>query len=542
MKLKSLLTLLIASVTASAVNAQETTPKYVLNQVVVKFKPSATAASKVAIHQGFGAVVVREFPQIGYQLVRFPSTKTVGTAMSYYKSKFDVAIAEPNHYKKYSLTTNDPLRTRQYSLARMRVNQAWDLNSGRPEVKIAVIDSGLDMDHPDFVGKVVDPFDYIDGDANPYPDDGEAHGTHVGGISAAATNNGVGIAGVGYNCKLMPLRFDLTDAGSAAMIMRAGDRGAKVANMSYGGPSLSTLERDAVTYSWNKGVVLVAAAGNDGSSNIIDIGYPARFPEVIVVGASDQTDSRAPFSNFGPEVDVAAPGAAITSAVINDYADLSGTSMASPNVAGVVGLMWSRAPAGTTNTKIRQVLESTCDFIGAWNLKGRVNADKALKGLAVVVTVPAAPVFLSVHEGSALTSSSKVLLNDGVGFTLGTITVPNLGKVASSSFSLQLPIDRSLVHSLKFVVDAKFATGSTGQIFLYNWNTLRWDYLKAFPLTSVDTLNSATLRSSFATYATAGGEIRVLIRGLLPSTVAAPVGSNFSVDFLELQTSYIVEE
>ncbi|HEX3036497.1 MAG TPA: S8 family serine peptidase, partial [Thermodesulfobacteriota bacterium] len=191
-------------------------------------------------------------------------------------------------------------------------------------------------------------------------------------------------AGVGYNCVLMNGKV-LNDSGSGSWsgiangIIWAADNGAKVINMSLGGPSGSSTVQSAINYAWNKGVVIVAAAGNEGISSP---SYPAYYSNVIAVAATDENDNIASFSNYGTWVDVAAPGVDILSAYIRynpPYVFLSGTSMASPHVAGLAGLLASQ---GRNNINIRAAIENTTDNIGLYPIangqKGRINAHKAV--------------------------------------------------------------------------------------------------------------------------------------------------------------------
>ncbi len=281
---------------------------------------------------------------------------------------------------------------------------AWDLSTGSSSVTVAVLDSGVDCDHVDLAGKCLENINL--GPSSTLTDD-IGHGTHVAGIIAANTDNGVGVAGVGWNTTLAALKvcYELFDpffgvigacdsAASAAGMIHAADMDYEVVNMSYGGPTGSQAEADAAAYAWANGVVLVAAAGNSYSS---DLSYPAAYPEVMAVAASDWHDNLASFSNFGSWVSVAAPGATIFSTMPNAacglpaddpdgcYGWLSGTSMASPVVAGAAAVVWAYAGAGATNDQVRNAIEANADATGimaqnflAWTANGRVNLHSAL--------------------------------------------------------------------------------------------------------------------------------------------------------------------
>ncbi|MCQ4207855.1 S8 family peptidase [Streptomyces longispororuber] len=248
----------------------------------------------------------------------------------------------------------DPMRDDQWALDAIKLPDAWDTSKGDDTV-IAVVDSGADLDHPDLKGRLVDGYDFVDNDDE--PKDLNGHGTHVSGIAAAHTDNGVGIAGGAPGAKIMPVRVLGADgSGSNANITKgivwAADHGADVINLSLGeGPLMSNLLQggilnQAIQHAHDKGAVVVAAAGNDGADTQP---YKVQTP-VLVVGASTQAGTAADFSNFGAEQAVSAPGVDILSTLptyrtketlkdTSGYGELSGTSMASPYVAAVAALL-----------------------------------------------------------------------------------------------------------------------------------------------------------------------------------------------------------
>ena len=212
--------------------------------------------------------------------------------------------------------------------------------------------------------------DFVGVDADPQDEVG--HGTHVAGTVSALSNNGVGVAGVTWQCRLMPVRVlarirrlsdnRVSGVGSAADIAAgirwAVDHGARVINMSLGGDVDTTVERNAVAYAIQQGVVVVAAMGND---NTTTPSYPGAYPDVIAVGATNPNDTRASFSNMGPHIDVAAPGVGIQSTYWdNTYANLQGTSMASPHVAGVAALILSCNP-NLPAAQVGQIIRDTAN-------------------------------------------------------------------------------------------------------------------------------------------------------------------------------------
>ncbi len=290
-------------------------------------------------------------------------------------------------YFSYQWGLNNTRQTGGEEDADIDAPEAWTIVTGTSNVMVAVIDTGVDYLHEDLSdGRVRTDIDkdYVNDDNNAIDDNG--HGTHVSGIIAAETNNDTGVAGVMWQAQILPLKV-CDSKGSCASddvssaIRYAADQGARVINMSLGSGHCSETMAEAVNYAYfDKGVTIVAAAGNNGGS----IGYPARFAPVIAVGATDDSDHRASFSSFGDDLDVMAPGVDILSTVPhNGYDFLSGTSMASPHVAGVVGLLLSQRPQ-LTNSQIREILHESADDLGDKGRDdyygyGRVNAYKALQ-------------------------------------------------------------------------------------------------------------------------------------------------------------------
>lgn len=339
--------------------------------------------------------------------VRYPDVDTIIAEL---KRDPSVEAVEKDTVMQISATTNDPYMSTSgnilagmddlWGIKAIRAPQAWDMTTGAG-VTVGVIDTGVDLNHPDLSANAwVNPDEIasngIDDDGNGYVDDVHgwnfydnnsstvdvhSHGTHVAGTVAAAGNNGVGVAGVAYRAKIMALQAcnaegKCSTSATAAAINYAVNMGAKVTNNSYGGPGSSSLQRDAIKYAHANNVATIAATGNDSEDVIQAMHYPSNDENVIAVSASTHTNALASFSNFGAKVDVVAPGNLILSLGTTGvssyvcpayftslYCYKSGTSMASPHVAGIVALMYSRNPSLTVD-QIRQILRSTATDLG----------------------------------------------------------------------------------------------------------------------------------------------------------------------------------
>jgi subtilisin family serine protease len=280
---------------------------------------------------------------------------------------------------------NDEYLPTQWSVTKTRAEEAWDLSVGSPQVVVAVLDTGVDPEQPDLRGKLVAGYDYVNNDQDPSDDNG--HGTAVAGIVAANSDNHIGVAGYCWACRLMPVKVLGSDgtgfaSGLAQGIIWATDHGARVLNLSLGGPLEDPTLTAAAQYAWLHGVLVVAAAGNEGG---LTLDYPAALPNVLSVGASDGNDRLYAFSN--QDALVAAPGENSTTARGGGYVSFVGTSSAAPVVSGIAGLAFSLAPQATP-AEVERALESTAVPIPGV-ATGRVDAYAALHALAPDLARPA---------------------------------------------------------------------------------------------------------------------------------------------------------
>ncbi|MCK4333798.1 S8 family serine peptidase [candidate division WOR-3 bacterium] len=280
----------------------------------------------------------------------------------------------------FPYTPNDPFFPYQWDKVITETNWAWSLSTGSPDVTIALLDSGVDPDHPDLEANLVAGYNFLDNNANSADDNG--HGTKIAGSAAAKIDNATGIAGVAGNTSIMPLKV-VNSMGSMARseeinaILYAADNGAQVINISarFSGPS--TAEKASVEYAWNKGLFLCASAGNDGCYDPNH--YPSAYEHVMSAGASTQEDTRASFSNYGSNVDVYAPGKSVWLTLMDGgYGTGTGTSYASPQIAGLAALIWSAYPE-YTNREVWDAIILGADTIDSDEGKIlRMNARKAL--------------------------------------------------------------------------------------------------------------------------------------------------------------------
>jgi thermitase len=373
--------------------------EYVSDEVLVRFRKSANGESIQQCLSSSNATILSSIEELNVWVAQVPFGK-VAESIAAISLCPQVRYAEPNYIASIADTIpSDPNWSLQYGLVNIRAPQGWDYSTGSTAVTIAILDSGVDLGHADLAAKIVPGFDFVNGDAIPQDDNG--HGTHVAGIAAASGNNGIGVAGVSWGARIMPIKV-LNAGGNgsfadvAAGITWATDNGAQIINLSLGGASASTVLQDAVNYADGKGVLLVAAAGNTGINFVL---YPARYPNVIAVGAVDSTNNLAVFSNYGPELDLVAPGAAIYSTVIGGYGYNSGTSMAAPYVSGLAAILRGFNSSPTT---ITSEMESTALDLGAAGFDvsygfGLIQMDKALK-LALPSTT--APTLAPVSAGN----------------------------------------------------------------------------------------------------------------------------------------------
>jgi serine protease len=362
----------------------------------------------------------------GYYAISFEDAPELMTLLEAYDKLDAVEHVEPDGIHPVFYEPNDPMLNQQWALVNVQAREAWDICQGNPEIILGIPDTGVDWDHPDLEADVweneaeINGDERVDDDGNGYEDDyrgwdwvtggylcdvggGEdcytadndpmdfaGHGSHCGGIAAAVTDNGVGISGLGFNCKIMALRigWHATDGNgyigmsfAASAFYYATDNGAVGLSCSWGSSNSGGLGA-ATDYAISHGLIVVTAAGN---SNNQTPSYLGNRTDVMAVAATNSSDQKASFSCYGSWVDVSAPGVNIRSTIFDDsYANWDGTSMASPHVLGLAGLIWSAEPE-LTRQEVVDRIEDTADNIDGLNPgyegllgSGRINAYAAL--------------------------------------------------------------------------------------------------------------------------------------------------------------------
>jgi subtilisin family serine protease len=352
----------------------------------VSFSSKMTDAEIKNLEEKYNTKFSRVIPQIGIAIADKPEEVPSEQLSNEIKAESTVEDYEPINLVELEATKglkiNDPESQKQYHLDVINADKAWEITSGKPSVKIAIIDSGIDLNHPDLKARLITGRNIIRPSQKPMDDNG--HGTHVAGIAAATAGNGIGVVGIAPNCSLMPIKAlengRGTDIDIAEAIVWAADNDADVINISIGLYTKSKALERAVKYAIGKNVVVVSSSGNDSKNSKIHL--PSMIKGVIEVSAtrvyltsSKVYEKFADFSNYGQQVSVAAPGDEILSTMPTykveltkeaglKYGIMSGTSMASPMVAGLAALLKSQ-DSSLTPAEIKQIIEKSSDDLGS---------------------------------------------------------------------------------------------------------------------------------------------------------------------------------
>ncbi|MHC4643601.1 MAG: S8 family serine peptidase, partial [Planctomycetota bacterium] len=403
--------------------------KYVAGEFLVKFKPNVSEQTINAINSTHGVSAIYTSSYTGVRRLRTPNGETVTDMVDIYQANANVEYAEANYIAYAMKAPSDELYSHQWHLQNTRyggikIESAWTISTGSGAV-VAVLDTGIAYEDyseknpavsnrsyhqaTDLAGTLfVAGYDFVNQDEHPNDDSVSGHGTHIAGTIAQNTHNGIGTAGVAFNAYLMPVKvLDRYGAGTYADIAEgiiwATENGAHVINLGLGGSEPSTVLEEAIAYSYNRGVTLIASAGNDG---IGGVSYPAAYDDyVIAVSATRYDETLAYYSNHGLSIDLAAPGGDLNvdqngdgygdgilqqtyktdgyNTILWGYGFMEGTSMAAAHVSGIAALLIANGNA-TSPAEVRQALEFTAEDKGSagWDIRygwGIVDAYAALQ-------------------------------------------------------------------------------------------------------------------------------------------------------------------
>lgn len=440
------------------------------DHILVRFKPGTPAETIRSVNAGNRSQQTDILPAIGVRVMTVAPGKTASEMVDLYANNPNVDFAELDIVAKLVTTPNDPFYSYDATpFGRINAPSGWDISTGSSAVRLAVLDTGIDFTHPEFAGRTVTGYDFVNNDTDPSDDHG--HGTLAAGIAAATGNNGVGVAGVDWRSVIMPVKvLDASGSGFTSVIAKgityAADNGARVLSMSFGGGASSTMQA-AIDYAAGKDCVLVAAAGNDGAQ--IDR-YPASYPNVISVGAL-QGDTIASFSNWGSALDVVAPGVAIYAPQKGGgYTYFSGTSAATPFVAGLASLVLS--VANQSAVVVSNEITSTATDLGAggWDAYygwGRINIDAALKaaGGSSTVTPPSTGTTTTPPPAPATDVTAPTV----------AITAPVAGSTISGTLSvLMAATDDVGVARIDLYADSTLVGSTSITPYAVAWNTAKF--------------------------------------------------------------------
>lgn len=416
--------------------------------------------------------------------------------------------------------------------------EAWAAAGNYPRTVIAVIDDGVDWQHQDLRANIwtnpreiagngidddnngrvddVNGWDMVSNDNDPTPTEGNSHGTHCAGSVGAVGSNGVGVVGVNPRCWIMPIRmYDgqgtwMTDLVSS--IDYAWRNGARVISVSYNIDGFTTALSDAIGRAGAADAAYVNSAGNNGQQDPPRAVLRDRHQNIIFVAATDRRDARSSFSNYGKNIEIAAPGSDIMSTLPgNTYGRSSGTSMSTPHVAGALGVVRSLNPTLPVRQALNRLI-STADMKPNLGIAGgRMNLLKA-----IMTSTNASLAAISMFEGANSTGTvTEARTSDNRYFNVGSHKVLRVGEVASAQSTFTVPsgtLDRGEV-----TFEASAVSGVTLNVFAFNWTTNNYDYLGAGPLTLSDSTRTVKMPVAISKYMNANRQVRILTRGVNPN-------------------------
>ncbi|GEM_PF-2521362 len=482
---------------------------------MLEFSPQGYANQALADKLGLSRTYV----------VHVPKGTDVKAMIREFSKADKVELAELDGIGGVALTPNDPSISNCWGLnntgqtggtpdADIDAFEAWDIFTGYGNIILAVIDTGVDPNHPEMAGKMVTGW-------NTYLNNGDtmdryAHGTHVAGTAGANGNNGIGLAGVSWRVRIMPVKC-LSDGGNgtedqcgAAMVW-AADHGANICTMSLQYYTGAASFEASVNYAHDQGLLLIAATGNNQGRRIA---FPAKFANCYAVGATTHTDARASFSNYGPEIDVSAPGENVYSCVPNNgYAYYSGTSMATPHTSGLASLIWSY-DRGLTNDQVFEIIRSTAEDKGSTGFDefygwGRINAWYALQKATLDL---AFPTNITLFRGNYVSgTAADVYHADGSYYKAnGTMPPANVSPAVGVTVDGTSPYGSASKVQFLLVTSANKA-GGMQRTELMNMTNGQWELVDARPISSSDNLAIINVTSNPNRFIGNGGAMKARI-------------------------------
>ncbi len=465
-----LLTATIAALTASAF-AQEIAP----GRLLVKFKSGVSNARAAEIQASISGREIKRIDGIDVRVLKIPEAADPRAIAARLKQSGDVAFAEPDHIAhgaQSATTPNDPwFLNWQPQLRQINCPAAWQYTTGNLNVVIAIIDTGVNGSIPDLSPKVMPGWNVINNSSD--TSDVNGHGTKVAAVAAAASNNGVGVASVAWNCKVMPIRaadanMDAYYSDLANGVMYAADHGARIVNLSFLVSRDSTLE-SALSHLMAGGGIAFCGAGNYGS----DTGEPQN-PYIVTVSGTGADSQWSPNSNYGQNVDIAAPYTDYTADMEGGYTAVGGTSFSTPMVAGAAALVVSVNP-GLTSTQIEKILEqsATDEGLAGWDPYtgwGQVNVGKAVQMALGTTPVDSTPPTVSITSPSTnaqVSGITGVYLSaydaNGVDSAYYFVDGVQIGQVLAAPFTYSWDTTKTSDGTHTLTVFARDPSGNTGQ-------------------------------------------------------------------------------
>jgi serine protease len=403
-----------------AIYVVEAKPEYgfVPNEFIIGFKDlNGMVLSDV---ENIGGIVIEQIPALDAVCVRVPPGREHVFVSSVWRIP-GVRYVERNGIFRATYVPDDPYWKDLWGMQVIQADYAWDIYKGSTSIVVAIVDTGIEYTHEDLQMHYVSwGYDWVNNDNDPMDDHG--HGTHCAGIVAAVMDNGIGVVGVGQVSIMAEKVLDSDGSGTAEWvangITHAVDAGADVISLSLGAYYDYTIIKDACSYAWNNGVLIVAAAGND---NTDEPHYPSAYETVISVAATNRDDKKASYSNYGSTIELSAPGGdrgnyrktyILSTYTGNSYAYMYGTSMACPHVSGLAALVWSYETT-LTNEELRLHLRNTADDLGdaGWDPYygyGRINAYRALSELG---DAPPTCSIVDPEDGQVIQGTCRILVS-----------------------------------------------------------------------------------------------------------------------------------